>query len=202
MRHHGQILIHLLIASLACPSATFAKNSGTLPPKAEQRKKFKEEEKEIPQKPSTPVSIPKPPDKTYFACKRTYTYAGKTLACDSPTQADGEKLRSLLQEVPAAAQELDTYQLNQRNLNQLAYLSSLGLAIALVGYIMNRPAFDQGKIKPGGYLVISGLGLSAGSFVYGLSLNSANESHLKRGIELYNEAFPEKTIQLQLNREF
>ena len=166
------------------------------------QKKRQSEEQEIPKLPSAPPPIAKPSGKLLYECERLYRYQGKILTCDSPSQADGEKLRPILQEVPSALEELDIYQWNKRTLNRTAYLSSLGLVVALIGYVVNRPAFQDGTIKPGGYLILSGLGLSASSFAYGLSINQANESHLKKAIENFNQARPDQPIELQISTSF
>jgi hypothetical protein len=193
------LLVGFFTGILLVQSFSFSAEGAT----AKQRQKqFEKEEQEIPKQPSPPPAFERPKVQYLYACERLYTYQGKALSCDSPSYADGEKLRPLLQTVPAAQAELDLYQWNKRTLNRTAYISTLGLVVALVGYTVNRPAFENNSIKPGGYLILSGLGLSAGSFAYGLTMNRNNESHLRKAVELYNSAKPDQPIELQFSTEF
>ena len=185
------VLVCLTLLSVPSPFVLYA-----------SQKKRQSEEQDIPKQPSLPPPMAQPTAKFLYECERLYRHQGKTLSCDSPSQADGDKLRPLFQEVPSALEELELYQWNKRTLNRTAYLSSLGVAIALIGYAVNRPAFQDGMIKPGGYLILSGLGLSAASFAYGISVNRANEGHFKKAIENYNQARPDEPIELQLSVPF
>ena len=80
-----------------------------------------------------------------FGCHRKIVYQGKTLDCDTNVQRDGENLRPIIKDVPAAVSELDTYQRNRRNLKYTAYAFSAAILIALGGYIATRVSGTNGQ---------------------------------------------------------
>lgn len=159
---------------------------------------YKKIESQIPQAPSAPPSMEQPNGNPQsFRCDRLFIYEGKTLPCDSFVRRDAENLRPLLKDTPAALAELNDYQRTRRNIRTLAYVSSAGLALALAGLFVSKPAFSEGEIRPGGYMILGGLGLSASSFIYSLSLTRSNEDHLTRAVDFHNQAHPDRPIVLQ-----
>ena len=133
-----------------------------------------------------PKSVPQ----DILRCERNYVYRQKTLPCDSPTSADGEGLRPLLDAVPAAQQELEIYQANRRGLNLTAYTGMAGLLVAALG-----PRFFENR---GSKNVIVGIGLSftLSSLAFGRYRLMANEAHLDRAVRRFNEANPGDPITL------
>ena len=126
-------------------------------------------------------------------CERTLSYKGKTLPCDSPIAADGEGLRMLLKDDPASIRALDRYQAGRRSLNRTAYTGMLGALVMIFG-----PRFTS--LPATRNLVISsGLALTLGSFAYGKVRLQANERHLNRAIDTFNQTHPDAPILL--NRE-
>lgn len=136
-------------------------------------------------------------------CQRQYLYRGKLLDCDSQLQEDGEKLRPVLSQVPAAVLELNEYQRGRRHLEFAAYTGSLGLVVAVAGWLVSRqyqdpsgaPSSTGRKIR--NVAALGGLSLTAGSLIYGVSFLKANERHLGRAVQFYNEARPQDRIELQ-----
>jgi hypothetical protein len=187
-------------AFAAAPQVT---SSTSNPPYAQE-----DIQKGIQNSPSAPPSLAVTVPSVTFSCQRTYIYQGKALDCDSNVQRDGEKLRPILSKVSSAVEELDLYQKNRRTLINAAYLSSLGLIIAVAGALISRPPINwrfplgQTEIHPGGYLLLGGLGLSVGSFAYGLSLSRGNEAHLRNAVENFNRARPDTPIELRFSTDF
>jgi hypothetical protein len=172
---------------------------------AETTSTFKKEEGQIPQIPSAPPSLlQRAPEQQYFHCERAFVYQGKMLECDSNVARDGERLRPILQDTPAALDELNTYQRNRRNVRTAAYITTLGVALMLAGYAINRPPFEnfgfplgEITIKTGGYFVLSGMALSIGGVIYALSVTKTNDQHLQSAVTNFNQAHPNQPIELQ-----
>jgi hypothetical protein len=223
---------------------------------------YNKEEGQIPQSPTAPPALSQPKIIDMFHCDRTFVYKGKALTCDSNVQQDGERLRPILEDTPEAMEQFTTYQRNRRNLKNVAYMTSVGVATILAGYLISRPPvpdvtirnggylvlagagiaigslayalapvskdddthmtkaayilgvgiasilagylldhppLEGGTIKPGGYLVLSGLTFTIGSFAYGLSLSRTNETYLGSAIKEYNRAHSNQPIELQFS---
>ena len=145
-------------------------------------------EPRLPTKTTAPPALfeKKPPEQ--FRCQRLLTYNGRVLGCDSNVRADGEKLRPILHSVPDAETELDRYQKNQAELQNVAYFSTAGLLILLYG-----TAGGAGLGKE--IMLLGGGSLFAGSILFGVGASQANEAHLENAISLYNQAHPEMPIQ-------
>jgi hypothetical protein len=160
---------------------------------------YDQEEADIPTNPSTPRQfVVKPPDAKLFHCERNFQYQGKNLTCDSSLRQDGEGLRPIIKDNAQAVSELDQYQNNRRTIKTAAYVASAGILIALVALLASKAdTFDGPSIRTIG--VGSGLILTAGSFIYGFSALSANESHLDRAVQYYNGANPQKPIELKFS---
>ncbi len=158
----------------------------------------------IPQKPSAPGLRPRKVPEDIFHCARYFSVGGKRLDCDSNVRRDAEKLRPILEPVPEAITALNTYQRNRRNLKTAAYVGTAGILVAAAGWLVARTLFSQpGTANPTdtGILIrnlatLSGVSISAGSVVYGLTLTRTNERNLGRAVEIYNAAKPEMPIEL------
>lgn len=220
----------------------------------------------IPRNPTAPPSLAQPAPVNPFSCQRTFVFQGEALGCDSNVQQDAERLRPIIQGVPAAVEELNMYQRNRRTMSQSAYITTLGVGVMLAGFLLSRPAFEQstittggylvlggaaaaitgvayrygaaqasggsllqdstslayigaislglalagfatdhppfrGGVRPGGYFVLGGLGLGVAGFGFALGIRRANEFHLGRAVEAYNQARPDKPIELQFSTE-
>ena len=167
-------------------------------------KAFSKEEAQIPKVPNAPPALNQKRAPEVGYCQRYFLFRGKRLECDSHLGNDGERLRPLLSDVPAALAELDAYQESRKSLKNVAYAGTGGLALMTTGMIISRPPFEPntGQIRPGGYLIILGALLGVGSLVYGLSHVNVNDSHLQRAVQFYNQVHPEEPIELKFSTEF
>lgn len=179
-------------------------------PSGAPKEKYRKEESEIPSQPSAPPTTGKAPvSGELFRCQRTFVHQGKILGCDSNLRLDAERLRPFLSKVPAAEAELDAYQSNRRSLRKLAYIGTAGLGITLLGLFISSQFYQgtQNKLTSQGVAfrnitTLTGLGIAAGSLIYGFSLISRNEKLLGHSVSLYNEAFPNDRIELQFSTGF
>lgn len=146
----------------------------------------------IPNTPSAPPSLFKRPAPESFRCQRFYTYDGKVIGCDSNVRADGEGLRPLLKDVPAANAQLNIYQQNRAALQNTAYFGTLGLVALIAGAVAGRGTGKQVMLLTGGSVM-------AGSFLYGFTSLRANEKHLDEAVRLHNLAKPDRPIELQFS---
>ena len=155
----------------------------------------------IPGRPTAPPALAIRTPSDTFLCNRVFIVDGKPLPCDSQLQFDGENLRPILLGVPGAINELNTYQDNRRKVQSLAYVGSAGLLMAALGYLFSRvhddPSNPNLRIVVRNIGLIGGLTLVGGSFIYGFSTLRANEEHLGTAVKLYNEARPNRPIELQ-----
>ncbi len=152
------------------------------------------------QAPNAPPALGRqPPAVKSFSCQRQYLYRGNRLDCDSNLHRDGENLRPLIADVPAAIAELDQYQRNQKSLKKLAYIGTLGLVMFSVGMLLKDRAEGNNKIVIRNLVAYPGLALIGGSFLYGLTVLSTNEDHLTRAVDHYNQIHPEDRIELQFS---
>jgi hypothetical protein len=168
-----------------------------------------EDEIQIPKTTTAPPSMLQHAPVDPFHCERNFVYQGKILDCDSNVARDGERLRPIFRDTPGALTELNAYQRNRRNLRIAAYTTSLGFVMFLAGFVISQPPFQnfgfplsQMSINTGGYFVLSGLGLSVGSFAYALSLSRTNEQHLRESVDQFNQAHPNQPIELQFKTGF
>ena len=163
---------------------------------------------DLPKKPSIPV-IPTPKAPTdAFRCDRYFVHEGKRLPCDSNSKADGEGLRAVIQDVPSALEELEVYQSNRSSLRAAAYMGTLGVLVLIGGLLLSRHYKDAGgnstetSDNVATFSVLAGGGIAVGGFLYGVSSNKNNETHLGKAVELYNHARPKTPIQLQFTTSF
>ncbi len=154
-------------------------------------------ESDIPTAPSAPKRLKQNDPVESFRCDRQFIYNGRTLQCDSFVRRDAEGLRPILRDVPAAIAELDAYQSTRKSIRYLAYFTTLGLAAVILGIAISHPPIDDGDIKPGGFLALAGVGTTAFTFLYSLSLSQTNEKRVGRAVELFNQANPDHPIVLQ-----
>jgi hypothetical protein len=157
------------------------------------------EEAGIPRTPTAPPSFTRnvPPETTN--CERRFMYKGRLLACDSNLRQDGERLRPIMREVPAAVAELDSYQRNRRRVQTLAYVGTAGIATAAIGSILSRQLEHPTSVTVRNLTVVGGLALTAASVIYGFGALRANEAHLSNAVKHYNTARPEDPIELQFS---
>lgn len=148
-----------------------------------------------PKKAERPMAIPTPTAPELFGCDRTVSYRGRSVLCDSYTRPDGERLRPLIDSVPAALSELDAYQKSRRSLRNSAYVASTGFAIFLASLFFRV----DGKPNAAGY---AGLGIMGASVVYGFVSYQTAERRLENAIQRYNEARPNDMIKLEVTTEF
>lgn len=161
----------------------------------------------IPRRPSAPPPLaPKGPPEV-FRCQRQFVHDGKDLPCDSYVRMDGQGLRPILQSVPEALSELETYQGNRKKIRNAAYAGTLGLATLVVGVLVSTQFRDSsGNPTPTSEMIhdlsiIGGGGLAAGGFLYALSFIKTNETHLANAVDYYNRAKPDSPIQLKFTAE-
>lgn len=164
---------------------------------------------DLPKAPSSPPVFERPKEIKAFRCERKVIYRGQELPCDSNVSKDGENLRPILTQVPAAVAELDEYQGNRKNVRAAAYVGTAGLAIGLIGIIVMSSLTheDSGRLTLDGVavrniLVFGGFGLAAGSAIHAFGSLQSNEEHFYKAVDLYNNARPNDAIQLQFAREF
>jgi len=126
-----------------------------------------------------------------FLCARSFAIDGKRLDCDSNVRRDGEKLRPLFEPVPEAISALNLYQHNRRNLKTAAYVGTAGIVIGAWVWLAARMFFTRpgtSEATDTGILFrnlagVSGLSISAGAVVYGLTLTRTNERNLGRAVD-------------------
>lgn len=149
-------------------------------------------EETIPDQPSAPPSLFKKVPPETFHCERFFIYEGKTYGCDSDVRPDGEGLRAILQDTPAAASALNAYQKGRSSLQNTAYIGSLGILVLIAGAVGGGGTGKQ-------IMLLSGTAIFGGAFLYGFTSLKANEANLNRAVELHNQAVPDKPIQLQFS---
>ena len=172
---------------------------------------------EPPSKPSAPPSLTKKAPKDVFTCTRYFSYHGKILSCDSQLHRDGEGLRSVIQDVPPAVNELNTYQSTRRGLQTTAYVGSIGMFLLLQsliagGLISNlffkeTDANGNKSISNAGQEFnrisrVGGAMIAVGSVTYGLTVLHRNEQHLDNAVHFYNDVHPDNPIELKVSAGF
>jgi hypothetical protein len=86
-------------------------------------------------------------------------------------------------------------------LRQLAYVGALSLGLTLLGVAINDPPFGPNS-KVGGYIVLAGLGFSVSTFAFHIGVRSAKDTHLDNAIRDFNQAHPDRPIELELKTNF
>ncbi len=170
IRHTARVL--LLSACVQLSPSAFADNNDLL-------------------KPSTPPALKQPEVMDAFRCERQFLYKGKILDCDSNVQRDAERLRPIVQDVPAAVAELDIYQRKRQNMRVAAYGVSAGLMLVLVGGLLLPKNFfeNSGGSVGGAGIPIRGFSLAAGGGMtlfwlgYGYFKVITNGPHIDQAVQ-------------------
>lgn len=158
--------------------------------------------------PTRPPTMGKKIPDSPFRCDRLIKYRGKTLPCDSHLKRDGENLRSILQDTPEALEKLDLYQKNRKKVAFAAYTGTAGIAIAVTNgliaklFVPKDPGRDRERKKTETAIRWTGIGLSVGSVIYGLSYLKSNEENLNDAIIRFNDAHPDRPIEVLFKTEF
>lgn len=152
----------------------------------------------------TPPSLGRPVPENPFQCERLLRHKGQILSCDTHMSNDGEGLRPIFKNTPEALDELDLYQRNRKRVRIGGYTGTFGIFLFLANpLIANLVTSDQSKrdsLKT--TLRFTGLGITLGSAVYGISYLKANEEHLNRAVERYNDKNPEQKIEFLFKKDF
>lgn len=163
--------------------------------------RYDKEFEPIPKTPNAPPPLKQKEVANIPHCEKYFVHQGKVIECDSNLGEDGEHLRSIMSDVPAAIAEMDRYQENRRHIKIASYVGSVGVLAMLVGIIISRPPVDpgSGSVRPGGYVLFSGFGVFANSLLYGLNVARTNQAHLGNAVNYYNAAHPDTPIELQFS---
>lgn len=141
-----------------------------------------------------------------FRCDRMIKYRGRVLPCDSALRRDGESLRTIFADSPEALEELDQYQAGRNRVRYSAYVGTAGLLVALTGSWIANAFIDESRQTArqdtAKVLRLSGIGLTVGSVIFGLSALRSNESHLQNAIIQYNASSPDRPIEILFKKEF
>lgn len=197
-----RLLILSLVPSLTEMPLTPLLTAQAAPPS------FSSNPQTIPEQPTIPSPLQSIPTIDPFQCDRQFIYRGEKLNCDSATRQDGERLRPIIANVPEAVEELNIYQQNRRSVRVAAYVSTIGLLVAVGGFFLSRSYTDENNqlTEQGNTLRIisvgGGLGLSLGSVLYGISVLRNNEQHLGRAVQKFNDANPKDSIEIQFSTGF
>ena len=150
----------------------------------------------IPASPSAPPQLGNAAQIPSLGCQREFTFGGKIYALDSWHRKDGERLRPLLQGVPEALNELDSYQETPPRLRSAAFITTAGLLLLVTGLFLRQREGGNSGPTIGNIAGLAGIGIAAGGVVYGVTLLTSNESYLERAVDLHNQARPNQPIQL------
>ena len=151
----------------------------------------------IPEKPSRPPELTVSQPQDPFRCERDFIYQGERFSCDSIIRQDGERLRPIINEVPEAIAELDQYQKNRRNIRSASYVGTLGILVMVASSMLGTGQSDFTK----NFVFYSGVSLTAGTVLYGISTLQNNETHLGNAVRMYNERRPDRPIELQFTTD-
>lgn len=161
----------------------------------------------VPREPSAPPQLTRKIDVQFFGCHRQFEYRGKLFNADSNNRQDGEKLRPILNEVPAAVAALNAYQRNRRKVRVSAYVGTAGLVLGAAAFIIGGQMTNgTGDLTATGTTVrtvgaISGLGITVASFFYGFGYLKTNEENLSKAVSIYNRSRPDDAIELKFRTE-
>ena len=158
----------------------------------------------LPSHPSAPKSITVKQVKDAFGNCRRFIVEGesKPTPCDSNVENDALHLRPLVEENPAAKNELDTYQSNRRLVKRLPYYGTIGLGFIIAGLVLQKTKNGTEGIAIRNVGLFTGGLIILGTATYGAILLNSNEAHLNRAIQLHNDANPNHSIGIQVRTEF
>lgn len=183
--------------ALASSPATFSGHPLVRDPRAPSHEEYEEQEKDIPRKPSMPPDLVQRTPPPFSHCERYFVFQGKKIECDSAVGGDAEMLRPIMRDVPAAIAELDAYKRANKNVRIAAYVGTAGILATILGGVISHPIVDSsGTLQPGGYITFTGIALAVNAVIYGLSLVKTNEVHIGNAVRYYNQAHPEKPVEL------
>lgn len=187
-------IITALLASSFAPALVLSKHAmAAEPPISEYQG--------IPTSPSVPTLRTQKRTMNILKCERQFLYRGKRFECDSHLEADAERLRPVLAQVPAALAQLNEYQKIRKDVKKLAYAGGLGFLLiiggSLAGSASGTFASDARTIGVGG-----GIAILATTLITGLASLQASENRLDRAVEIYNRERPQDPIELQFSTGF
>lgn len=169
--------------------------------------------------PSVPSAPPQLKNRTnivpYEGCKRAFQYRGKLLPIDSYYRKDAENLRPIVQKVPAALAQLNTYQSSRRSVELTAYTGTAGLVLIAMSFLLpdlifspsSQPTKEDQDRASATSDTVKRIGWMSGAAITGFSALSAfvvlvgNENRIKNSVDAYNQAIPEDRIELQFTTE-
>ena len=102
-------------------------------------------------------------------------------------------------EVPISIDELNIYQSNRQRVKGLAYVGSTGFLIAALGYFISKGYEGNARVAVRNIGILGGLAIASGSFIYGFTTLQTNEEHLGKAVKAYNQARPDRPIELQFS---
>jgi|GEM_PF-1506471 len=143
-----------------------------------------------------------------FRCTRQFIYKGKTLDCDSAVARDGEGLRSIMKDSPLALEKLDNYQETRRRTLYTAYTGTAGLLLIATNGLTARLFGDsspEGQATRQSYqknIRFAGIGMLLGSIAVGTLSFYHNEKRLESAVLKFNEDFPDRPIQIGIEKKF
>lgn len=155
-----------------------------------------------------PEKLGRPIPEKKSTCERMIRIGNEVFSCDSAVATDAENLRSYLLNNPEAIKELDLYQSNRKKIRAGAYIGSAGLLFVLGNSVFSKLFYRQDPEKTkkqealASTLRLTGLAVSVGTVLYGISFLKSNESHLNRAIDLYNEKNPNRKIEFLIQSHF
>lgn len=140
---------------------------------------------------------------TKFQCHRSFSYRGQNLPCDSSLNTDAEALKPILERSPEALSDLESYQKNQKRIQTLAYVGTLGVILFASNVIFsNSSERTEEKKNVDSIIRYTGLGITLGSTLFGISFLRNNEQNLFNAVDTYNKQFPKDQIQLNFKYDF
>lgn len=157
--------------------------------------------KEIPKHFSIPPPIMEPKTIETFRCRKQVFHDGKMLNYDVNINTNCDNLLPLMEGTPESKHELKQYQIQQTKLGKMVYFTSLGAAIAILGFATNITATEN---SPHAYrlssdlLLASGIWLGLNSFFYNISVFRQGSEHFHQAVQHYNHAHPRKPIELRI----
>ena len=151
-----------------------------------------------------PPVLGRPIPENFGTCERQIRFGGKLLPCDSPVATDADNLRPIFRNTPAALDELDTYQQNRRRVRYGAYSGTAGILVGLLSTplagIFTKDGVKKHSLQKS--FRLAGFAVALGSIVYGITYLRANEEHLDRAIDRYNDSNPGNKIEVLFQTKF
>ncbi len=191
-------LTALLAAAQLSPTSAWAAT-------AESRAKYRKEAEEIPKAPTAPPRFRHTPPADVIRCERHYLSNGKSYDCDSYSRFDGEGLLKAVQDTPDAVAYIESYQRTRRFSQIAAYTATGGIAIAGLAYLGSKFLFSQSDSNSVAFRNIGvggGLLLTISALIAGFVTMSTNDIKIDHAVDAYNQAHPDRHIQLEMKSGF